>query len=68
MLLMFHGFWDLVSMSFLGCLVLFHFVQPLFCDDHHPTRCILLVHEKVLQLPWVSFASDAKLLVLELDP
>jgi hypothetical protein len=53
--------------SFLCCLVVLHFVRPFFCDDHHRTRCTLLVHEKVLQLFWVSFASDAKLLVLESD-
>jgi hypothetical protein len=56
-----------VSKSFLCCLVVLHFARPLFCDDHHRTRCILPVHEKVLQLSWVSFASDAKLLVLESD-
>jgi hypothetical protein len=56
-----------VSKSFLCCLVVLHLVWPLFCDDYHQTRCILLVHEKVLQLFWVSFASDAKLLVLESD-
>jgi hypothetical protein len=54
-----------LSRSFFCCLAELHFVQPLFCDDHHRTRCTLPVHEKVLQPSWVSFASDAKLLVLE---
>jgi hypothetical protein len=52
-------------MSFLCCLVELRFVQLLFCDDHHRTRCTLQVHEKVHQLSWVSFASNVKLLVLE---
>jgi hypothetical protein len=52
-----------LSRSFLYCLAELHFVQPLFCDDHHQTRCTLPVHEKVLQPSWVSFSSDAKLFV-----
>jgi hypothetical protein len=45
-----------------------HFIQPLFCDDHHQTRYILQVHEKVHQLSLASFVSSAKLLVLDSDP
>jgi hypothetical protein len=46
-----------VSKSFLYCLVMLHFVQLLFCDDHHRTRCTLQVHEKVHLL---SFASSCQ--------
>jgi uncharacterized protein YhhL (DUF1145 family) len=56
-----------VSMSFLYFLVVLHFVQLLFCDYRHRTKCTLQVHEKVHQLSWVSFTSDVKLLVLESD-
>jgi hypothetical protein len=57
-----------VSKSFLYCLVVLHFVRPLFCDDHHQIICIVQVHEKVHQLCLASFVSSAKPLVLESDP
>jgi hypothetical protein len=54
-------------MSFLYCFVVLHFAQQPFYDDRHRTRCTRQVNDKVHQLSWVSFASDVKLLVLELN-
>jgi hypothetical protein len=42
--------WTMISKSFPCCLALLHFVRPLFCGDHHRTRCTFLVREKVHQL------------------
>jgi hypothetical protein len=49
----FVGFGSEVSMSFLCCLALPHFVRQLFCGYLHQTWCILLDHEKFHQCFWV---------------